>query len=104
MSVVSIVTGRFLDPTIKVSSILKTDIAKRIYHSNQISVHGAHVGLTGTYEPLLALQNFKPGVYGLLIIDIAMPVIDGFRLYQLIKQIDNKPKVLFATLDLTSSI
>ncbi|MGA9151244.1 MAG: response regulator [Candidatus Nitrosopolaris sp.] len=48
-------------------------------------------------EPLLALQNFKPGVYGLLLIDIAMPVMDGFRLYQLTKQIDNKPKVLFAT-------
>ena len=48
-------------------------------------------------EPLLALQNFKPGVYGLLIIDIAMPDMDGFRLYQQIKQIDNKPKVLFAT-------
>jgi CheY-like chemotaxis protein len=48
-------------------------------------------------EPLLALQNFKPGVYGLLIIDIVMPVMDGFTLYQLIKQIDNKPKVLFAT-------
>jgi CheY-like chemotaxis protein len=48
-------------------------------------------------EPLLALQNFKPGVYGLLIIDIAMPVMDGFGLYQQIKQIDNKPKVLFAT-------
>jgi CheY-like chemotaxis protein len=48
-------------------------------------------------EPLLALQNFKPGIYGLLIIDIAMPVMDGFRLYQLIKQVDNKPKVLFAT-------
>lgn len=48
-------------------------------------------------EPHLALQNFKPGVYALLIFDIAMPVMDGFRLYQLIKQIDNKAKVLFAT-------
>ena len=48
-------------------------------------------------EPLLALQNFRPGVYGLLIIDVAMPTIDGFRLYQGIKQIDNKPKVLFAS-------
>src|SRR5215470_12722135 len=48
-------------------------------------------------EPLLALQNFKRGVYGLLIFDIAMPVMDGFRLYHLIKQIDNKAKVLFAT-------
>ncbi len=26
-----------------------------------------------------------------------MPVIDGFGLYQQLKQIDNKPKVLFAT-------
>ena len=48
-------------------------------------------------EPLSALQNFKPGVYGLLIIDIVMPVMNGFKLYQLIKQIDNKAKVLFAT-------
>ena len=48
-------------------------------------------------EPLLALQNFKRGVYGLLIIDIVMPVMDGFRLYQQIKQIDNKPKVLFVS-------
>ncbi len=48
-------------------------------------------------EPLLALQNFRPGVYGLLIIDVAMPTIDGFRLYQRIKQMDNKPKVLFAS-------
>ena len=48
-------------------------------------------------EPLLALENFRPGVYGLLIIDVAMPTIDGFRLYKRIKQIDNKPKVLFAS-------
>jgi CheY-like chemotaxis protein len=48
-------------------------------------------------EPLLALQNFRPGVYALLIIDVAMPTIDGFRLYKRIKQIDSKPKVLFAS-------
>src|SRR5712691_9502801 len=48
-------------------------------------------------ESHLALQNFKAGIYGLLIIDVAMPVIDGFRLYHQIKQIDNRPKVLFST-------
>src|SRR5229473_86363 len=48
-------------------------------------------------EFLLELQDFKAGIYGLLIIDVGMPVIDGFRLYQQMKQIDNKPKVLFAT-------
>lgn len=41
------------------------------------------IGQVDTYnEPLLALQNFKAGIYGLLIIDVAMPVIDGFKLYQ----------------------
>src|SRR5215469_3803984 len=54
-------------------------------------------------QPLLALQNF-PGVYALLIFDIAMPVMDGFRLYQLIRQIDNKAKVLFATACLSYDI
>ncbi|MDQ6862313.1 MAG: response regulator [Thermoproteota archaeon] len=48
-------------------------------------------------EPLLALQDYKAGIYDLLIIDVGMPGIDGFRLYQQMKQIDNKPKVLFAT-------
>ena len=59
--------------------------------------NGFHKQVDTYNEPLLALQNFKAGVYGLLIIDVAMPVMDGFRLYHLIKQIDNKPKVLFAT-------
>jgi CheY-like chemotaxis protein len=48
-------------------------------------------------EPLSALQNFEAGKYGLLIIDVGMRDIDGFELYQQIKRIDNKPKVLFAT-------
>ena len=30
-------------------------------------------------EPLLALQNFKAGQYGLLIIDVGMPVIETDR-------------------------
>jgi DNA-binding response OmpR family regulator len=49
-----------------------------------------------TFNDTHSLTEFS-GVYGLLIIDIAMPVMDGFRLYQLMKQIDNKPNVLFAT-------
>jgi PleD family two-component response regulator len=33
-------------------------------------------------DPFLALQNFKSGVYALIILDVAMPKIDGFKLYQ----------------------
>ena len=48
-------------------------------------------------EPLLALQNFRPSVYSLLITDIAMPRMDGFALYEQMRKIDNRIKVLFVT-------
>ena len=36
-------------------------------------------------DPELALSSFKPGLYDLVIIDIKMPQIDGFVLYELLK-------------------
>ena len=48
-------------------------------------------------EALLALKNFKAGSYDLLIIDIVMPEMDGFSLYEEIRKIDNKVKVCFIT-------
>ncbi len=43
----------------------------------------------------LVLSTYKPGFYDLLIIDIRMPRIDGFELYDKIKQIDDKVKACF---------
>src|SRR2546421_4680554 len=48
-------------------------------------------------DPILALKNFKAGTYDLLIIDIVMPEMDGFSLYEAIRKIDNKVKVCFIT-------
>ena len=48
-------------------------------------------------NPLLALQNFKRGIYDLLLLDVKMPQMGGFELCQKIKQIDNKVKVCFVT-------
>ena len=48
-------------------------------------------------DPLLALKNFKAGSYDLLIIDIVMPEMDGFSLYEEIRKIDKKVKVCFIT-------
>jgi CheY-like chemotaxis protein len=48
-------------------------------------------------DPILALKNFKPGSYDLLIIDIVMSEMDGFSLYEEIRKIDNKVKVCFIT-------
>lgn len=48
-------------------------------------------------EPYLALRNFKSRVYSLLITDVAMPGMDGFELYEHIKKIDDRIKVVFVT-------
>ncbi len=48
-------------------------------------------------EPLLIVQNFKSCIYSLLITDIAMPGMNGFELYENIKKIDSKIKVIFMT-------
>jgi two-component system, OmpR family, response regulator ChvI len=48
-------------------------------------------------DPLLALKNFKANFFDLLLIDIRMPGMTGFKLSQKIKKIDNKAKVCFIT-------
>jgi two-component system, OmpR family, response regulator ChvI len=48
-------------------------------------------------DPLLALENFKAGLYDLLILDIKMPKMNGFELYREMKKVDNKVKVCFLT-------
>jgi CheY-like chemotaxis protein len=48
-------------------------------------------------DPLLALENFRPRSYDLLLLDIKMPDMDGFRLYQEMKKMDSRVKVCFLT-------
>jgi DNA-binding response OmpR family regulator len=48
-------------------------------------------------DPQEALSNFKAGLYDLLLIDVKMPQMNGFELYQEIEKIDDKAKVCFIT-------
>jgi DNA-binding response OmpR family regulator len=48
-------------------------------------------------DPQEALSNYKPGYYDLVILDIKMPKMDGFQLYDEIKNKDHKAKVCFLT-------
>jgi CheY-like chemotaxis protein len=63
---------------------------REVLESNEFEV-------TTFVDPTLALENFKSSLYDLLILDIKMPVMNGFQLYAQIKKIDLNVKVLFLT-------
>jgi DNA-binding response OmpR family regulator len=48
-------------------------------------------------DPILALSNFRPRLYDLILLDIRMPEMDGFKLHQKIMEIDSTAKICFLT-------
>ena len=44
-----------------------------------------------------AYKKFRDGVYDLVLLDIKMPIVDGFHLYQKIKRTDTGVKICFLT-------
>ena len=56
-------------------------------------------GFIVTYycNPILALNEFKSNFYDLIILDIQMPNMNGFQLYNEIRKKDIKSKICFVT-------
>jgi DNA-binding response OmpR family regulator len=48
-------------------------------------------------DPILALQSFKPHYYDLVVLDVKMPEMNGFELYQQLRRKDSRVKVCFLT-------
>ena len=48
-------------------------------------------------DPEMALAAFKSDYYDLVLLDIKMPKMDGYELYEKLKKIDDKVKVCFLT-------
>jgi DNA-binding response OmpR family regulator len=48
-------------------------------------------------NPILALNEFKSNFYDLIILDIQMPDMNGFQLYNEIRKKDIKSKICFLT-------
>ncbi len=59
-----------------------------------------HYGfMTDSYnDPVLAYKNFRDGLYDLVLLDIKMPVVDGFLLYHKIRRTDSSVKICFLVL------
>ena len=48
-------------------------------------------------DPVAISESYKPNYYDLVILDIKMPRMDGFQLYDVIRQKDEKTKICFLT-------
>jgi CheY-like chemotaxis protein len=48
-------------------------------------------------DPIKALQEFKPNYYDLILLDIKMPVLNGFELCTKIREVDKAVHIIFIT-------
>jgi DNA-binding response OmpR family regulator len=46
-------------------------------------------------DPLQALSNFQPNLYDLVLLDFALPNMNGLELFKKIRMMDNKVKICF---------
>ena len=77
------------------SKILIVDDEPDITESFGLALEDSGFEVDKYNDPAVALAGFEPNVYGLLILDIKMPKMDGFELYDKVKKIDKKAKVFF---------
>ena len=77
--------------------ILVVDNEKDITITLQIGLKEGGFNVDTFNDPSLALKNYKPNYYDLVLIDIVMPDIDGFDLYERLKKIDPDIKACFLT-------
>ena len=81
----------------KKKRILLVDDEHDITFSLRIGLENNGFAVDIFNDPQEALSNFKAGLYDLLLIDVKMPKMNGFELYQEIEKMDNKAKVCFIT-------
>ena len=79
------------------SKVLVVDDEPDITMSFKLTLENAGFIVDGYHDPLIALSNFKPSYYDLVVLDIKMPKMNGFELYTEIQKIDNQVKVCFIT-------
>jgi DNA-binding response OmpR family regulator len=81
----------------KQSKVLVVDDEPDINMSFKLTLENAGFIVDGYHDPLIALSNFKPSYYDLVVLDIKMPKMNGFELYTELQKIDNQVKVCFIT-------
>jgi DNA-binding response OmpR family regulator len=74
-----------VDDDIDITLLIKEGLERKGFHIESYN------------DPQVALQEFKPYFYDLMLVDIRMPKVNGFEFYQGVRKNDIKVKVCFIT-------
>jgi DNA-binding response OmpR family regulator len=75
--------------------VVDDDIDITLLIKEGLELKGFHI--KSYNDPQVALQEFIPGFYDLMLVDIRMPKLNGFEFYHQIRKDDIKVKVCFIT-------
>ena len=87
--------SRKVGKTVKKILVVDDDIDITLLIKEGLERKGFHI--ESYNDPQVALQEFKPDFYYLMLVDIRMPKVNGFEFYQGVRKNDIKVKVCFTT-------
>ena len=74
-----------VDDDIDITFLIKEGLGRKGFHVESYN------------DPEVALQEFKPDFYDLILVDIRMPKLNGYEFYHGVRKNDTKVKVCFIT-------
>jgi DNA-binding response OmpR family regulator len=77
--------------------ILLVDDEPDIIDSLKIGLEDNGFAVNTYTDSALALSDFKTGVYDIVLLDVKMPKMNGFELYEKLREKDSKVNVCFIT-------
>ena len=85
------------DQTVSGKKVLLVDNEPDICLIYQMVLEDAGYECIPYTDPIKALQEFKPNYYDLILLDIKMPVLNGFELCTKIREVDKAVHIIFIT-------
>jgi CheY-like chemotaxis protein len=92
-----ILVSKFPDAAIKRIMIVDANDDVNLTFKIVLSESDRRLRVHSFNDPLVALREFKPDFYHLVIIDILMPKMNGFEIYDKLRKLDSKVKICFMT-------
>ena len=85
------------DKTLQEMKILLVDDEPHVTYVIRTVLEANGFEVDSFNDPVLVSESYKSDYYDLVILDIKMPEMDGFELYDRIRQKDQKTKICFLT-------